>query len=69
MSDIDDKLLTTFEAAHVCRMHHATLEALRKSGKGPRFLRPADARRYLYRKSDLIAWLEGRLLPKSEEVR
>jgi hypothetical protein len=64
----DDKLLTTVEAAAFCRMHSQTLLIMRGEGRGPRFLRPTDARHYLYRQSELMKWLEG-APPETPEQR
>ncbi len=54
------KFMTTREAAEYCRLHPASLALMRAQGIGPKFFRPADARRYLYREADLINWIEGR---------
>lgn len=54
------KFMTTREAAGYCRLHPASLALMRTQGLGPKYLRPIDARRYLYRETDLINWIEGR---------
>jgi hypothetical protein len=53
------KFMTTREAAGYCRLHPASLALMRTQGIGPKFFRPADARRYLYREADLVNWIEG----------
>jgi hypothetical protein len=54
------KFMTTREAAGYCRLHAASPALMRAQGIGPKYFRPADARRYLYREADLIDWIEGR---------
>ena len=64
----DEKLLTTVEAASFLRMHPQSLLIMRGKSRGPRYLRPTDARHYLYRQSDLMKWLEG-APPETAEQR
>lgn len=54
-------LLTTREAAHQLRLSAATLERLRVTGGGPRFIKlgPSARARVVYRQADLEAWLHG----------
>lgn len=54
-----DRLLRTTEAAHVLQLSPRTLERLRVTGDGPRFLKagPGKRARVLYRIEDLEAWL------------
>ena len=54
-------LLTTNEAAQLLRLSGRTLERMRVDGTGPRFnkLGPGLRSRVVYRKTDLIAWLES----------
>lgn len=55
-SDELSELLTGAEAATIVHLAERTLAAHRWRGTGPRFLRAG--RKPLYRRSDLIAWLE-----------
>jgi hypothetical protein len=59
MSD-DDRFFNTQEAAGFCHLSPKSLMQMRKDGRGPKFLRPAGTLKFLYRKSDLVAWLEGK---------
>ncbi|MBX9865137.1 MAG: helix-turn-helix domain-containing protein [Hyphomicrobium sp.] len=54
--------LTTSEAAAVVRLASRTLERLRLEGKGPKYLKAGSGRRsrVLYRRVDLIDWIEKR---------
>ena len=54
------QILTTSEAAKVVRLSPRTLERLRVSGEGPRYIKagPGKRAKVLYRESDLTAWLE-----------
>ena len=56
---VPDQLLTTSEAAAIVRLSPRTLERLRVSGKGPRFLKAGSGKRarVLYRARDLDDWL------------
>lgn len=53
-------MLTTSEAAKVVRLSPRTLERLRVSGDGPRYIKagPGKRAKVLYRECDLTAWLE-----------
>lgn len=53
------RLLGTKEAAVLLKLSPRTLERLRVSGEGPRFLKagPGKRARVLYRVEDLEAWL------------
>ena len=53
------ELLTTSEAASRVRLSPRTLERLRVSGEGPRYLKagPGKRARVLYRQQDLEYWL------------
>lgn len=53
-----DMWLTPKEAAAYARTTPGTLSTMRSGHTGPKFYKPS-ARRVLYRKSDLDAWLEG----------
>ncbi len=57
---MDHDVLTTAEAAYYVRLGKPTLERFRVTGEGPRYCKLGGAVRY--RRSDLDAWLEGRLL-------
>jgi hypothetical protein len=64
----DDEFLNTDEAAAFCRLNPRSLVLMRKDGRGPRFMRPVGTLKFLYRKSDLEAWLDGRP-PETPEQR
>ena len=55
----DDALLTTAEAAQRLRLSPRTLERLRVSGIGPRYLKagPGKRARVFYLASDLALWI------------
>lgn len=59
------EILTTLEAARYVRLGKPTLERLRITGAGPRFLKLGGAVRY--RKADLEDWLESRLTRSTSE--
>jgi excisionase family DNA binding protein len=61
----NDNLLTTPEAAHYVRLGKPTLERFRISGDGPRYCKLGGAVRY--RRTDLDAWLESRLIRSTSE--
>ncbi|MFT5176638.1 MAG: hypothetical protein ACI8W7_004834 [Gammaproteobacteria bacterium] len=52
--------LTTGEAAHFLRLSPRTLERFRVDGTGPRYTKagPGLRARVLYKREDLVAWLE-----------
>lgn len=54
------RMLTTSEAAQIVRLSPRTLERLRVSGEGPRYVKagPGKRAKVLYRECDLAAWLE-----------
>lgn len=58
-NDFDLKLLTTKEAAKILRLSERTLEAMRRSGKGPPFTRLGYDRsaKVVYRVASLLDWL------------
>jgi excisionase family DNA binding protein len=58
-------LLTQREAAMSLRLSERTLERLRVTGGGPRFLKAGKAVRY--READLQAWIEARLFNSTSE--
>lgn len=58
-------LLNGREAALALRLSERTLERLRVSGGGPRFVKAGRAVRY--RASDLEAWIEAHVLGSTSE--
>ena len=58
-------LLTQREAALSLRLSERTLERMRVSGLGPRFVKAGAAIRY--RKIDLERWIEARLFNSTSE--
>jgi hypothetical protein len=61
-----EMLLTQRDAALVLRCSTRTLERLRLSGLGPRYIK--TLRRVLYRECDLEAWLTARSVRSTSEV-
>lgn len=51
------RFLRTVAAAGYCALSPRTLEKLRLTGGGPRFLRPPGRRFVVYDPADLDAWL------------
>jgi hypothetical protein len=60
-----EMLLTPREASVALRCSERSLERLRCSGTGPRYIK--TTRRVLYRESDLEAWLTGRLTTSTSQ--
>lgn len=60
------EVFNTAEAASYVRLSKPTLERLRVSGDGPRFCKLGSAVRY--RRIDLEAWLESRVVHSTSEV-
>ena len=58
-------LLSMAEVASIVRRPVATLRWWRHEGVGPRGFR-VGGRRVMYRKSDVVAWLEGQYAAESE---
>lgn len=58
-------ILNTREAATYVRLGKPTLERFRVSGDGPRYCKLGGAVRY--RKADLDAWLESRVVRSTSE--
>lgn len=54
-----DQLLTTAEAAEMLHTPVATLRWWRHQGSGPRAFR-LGARKVMYRRSDVVSWLDER---------
>jgi hypothetical protein len=61
-----EMLLTQRDAALALRCSERTLERLRCSGLGPRYIK--TTRKVLYRESDLDAWLTARSVCSTSEV-
>jgi hypothetical protein len=59
-------LLAQGDAARCLRLSQRTLERLRVSGGGPKFVR-AGARRILYRLEDIQTWLDDRVVGSTSE--
>ena len=57
---MNSDILTTLEAAHYVRLGKPTLERARVTGEGPRYAKLGGSVRY--RRADLDAWLESRLV-------
>lgn len=55
---MDDEYLNPDEASALARVSKHHLAQLRFKGEGPKFLKPTP-RTVLYRRSDIIAWLEA----------
>lgn len=60
-------ILNTREAAAYTRLGRPTLERFRLTGEGPRFAKLGGAVRY--RRCDLDAWLESRLVTSTSASR
>jgi len=52
--------LTEAEAADFCRRKPNTLAKLRCENKGPKYCQPSAKGNVLYKKQDLVDWLEGK---------
>lgn len=61
----DTDYLTLGEAAEVVRLSTSTLCKLRCNGGGPKFIRAG--RKILYRRADLVAWLEAKTFGSTSE--
>lgn len=53
------ELLTTLEAAKVCRLSKVTLDRYRVRGDGPAFVR-VGLKKVAYSRDALLSWLESR---------
>lgn len=53
------ELLTTSEAASVCRLSKVTLDRYRVRGDGPAFVR-VGLKKVAYSRDTLLSWLESR---------
>jgi hypothetical protein len=54
-----DDYLDTRAAARFLGISPSKLNKLRVSGDGPAYFRPGGMRRVLYKRSNLIAWMEA----------
>lgn len=54
-----ETFLTTDEMAELVRTTPATARWWRHVGRGPKWLNPPGTRKALYRRSDVLAWLES----------
>ena len=61
-----ERCLTQREASYVLRCSERTLERLRCSGRGSRYVK--TTRRVLYREADLDAWLSARSVRSTSET-
>ena len=59
-------LMTTQQAAGYVRLGTSTLNKLRLTGDGPRYAKLGGAVRY--RRMDLDAWLDSRIISSTSEV-
>lgn len=57
--------LTTDETAAICRVSAATVRWWRHVGRGPRCIVVPGGRRVLYRRSDVLEWIESGLEPEA----
>ncbi len=66
----ETQYLITIEAAAVLRLSPKTLERMRVDGSGPTFLKagPGLRSRVLYRRSDLVEWLESFAYASTSEI-
>ena len=60
-------MLTVLEAADYLRLSIRTLERLRCSGQGPKFVK-CGRRCIRYQQSDLDAWIASRVVRSTSEV-
>ena len=60
-------LLTQREAANVLRLSQRTIERLRVSGVGPKFIH-CGGRSIRYRQSDLEEWIASRVVQSTSEA-
>ena len=65
--DADDEWLTLLQAATLMRMTRAAIAQLRYRGVGPKFYR-LSAKTILYKRSEVIAWMESRACTRSDDV-
>ncbi|WP_112142423.1 helix-turn-helix domain-containing protein [Paramagnetospirillum kuznetsovii] len=66
--DKDDEYLTPKEAAMLLRNHPYTLERYRRLGGGPPFSKPFANGRVLYKRSDLILWVDSKKVNSTNQL-
>lgn len=66
LADCQEPLLNTKSAAKFLHISWRTLEGLRASGRGPKFVK-FDGRIVRYRPSDLKEWIESRIRVSTTE--
>ena len=59
------RLLTQSDAAKLLRLSERTLERLRVTGGGPKFIKAGRSVRY--READLEAWIDARVVNSTSE--
>jgi len=64
-----DPYIDTAEVAGLTRTSPATVRWRRHVGRGPKYLVPPGTRRALYRRSDVIAWIESNEVDPSAVTR
>ena len=67
MDASDDEWLTLPQAATLMRMTRAAIAQLRYRGVGPTFYR-LSAKTILYKRSEVIAWMESRACTRTDDV-
>lgn len=69
LSHNDDLYLTSQEAAELLKLSIRTLERMRVTGDGPKFLKAGSGKRsrVLYKSSDIKHWLEGNCFQSTSE--
>jgi predicted DNA-binding transcriptional regulator AlpA len=67
MSETTENLIDTEEAAAVVGLRPQTLVAYRHEGRGPRFYK--IGRRCLYRRADLLAFIEAQAVEPEAKPR
>jgi hypothetical protein len=60
------QLLSQWDAARILRCSVRTMERMRLTGNGPRYIK--TTRKVLYRECDLEAWLTARLTSSTSEA-
>jgi hypothetical protein len=65
---MNDEYLDSTQYESLRRLKHGSSRAERARGGGPTYLKPT-ARRVLYKKSDVIAWLERRSFTSTAEEK
>jgi predicted DNA-binding transcriptional regulator AlpA len=60
-------LLTQRDAASILKLSERTVERMRTTGLGPKFVRASD-RSIRYRQSDLDEWIASRIVASTSEA-